>query len=315
MSLLITSKQLFEQPEIPVFAASVESRPLMRTDFHRHEYYEMIYVGQGTIVNSLTSEEIVLGAGDLLIIKPYVRHVLKAIDPSCLSTRAYVCSFLPQIVDSRIHTVADAQWRASPNSHFFRPFASLANDATSAVVYRIEPGRRDGVERLFQAVEEASKSAVASIAAKRRWLFLQLLSTLADDYLEDCAALAQVESEDAFLRQVSTSDCHGGLQTALNYLHSHINQHVTLGEIAERSGVSISYFSILIKQATGMTFVNYLNNLRVERASSLLRCSTEKLVDICSIVGFKDYSHFSRNFKKTTGLSPRAYRQQKRVIL
>ena len=111
--------------------------------------------------------------------------------------------------------------------------------------------------------------------------------------------------------QISTSRYHQGLRKALNYLHDHFAETITLQDMAEMSGVSVSYFSMLIKHATGLSFINYLIGLRMDQACSLLRGSSENITDIAYQVGFNDYSHFSRKFKEVTGLTPRAYRQQK----
>ena len=59
-----------------------------------------------------------------------------------------------------------------------------------------------------------------------------------------------------------------------------------------------------------MTFLNYLNGLRIERAGVLLRETTDNALDICYQVGFNDYTHFGRQFKKNTGMSPAEFRKK-----
>ncbi len=59
-----------------------------------------------------------------------------------------------------------------------------------------------------------------------------------------------------------------------------------------------------------MTFLNDLNGLRIERACVLLRDTCDNALDICYQVGFNDYTHFGRQFKKNTGMSPATFRKR-----
>ncbi len=306
MSLLVTCRELFDESPYPLLASSVENRPLMQLEFHRHEFFEIIYVARGEIRNELSTEEMTLKAGDLLIIKPYVRHLLKT-DSENPVFRAYCCSFLPRIVDSSINGLEDLRIGKSPNRYFFEPFLTLADDEVSAVQMRIPPQRRKALEKMFQSVEDDSGGKSNAAAARRRCHFLDLLLALSDLHEEENGS----PEGGAKVAQISTSRYHEGLRKALNYIHSHFAEPLTLQDMAKMSGVSVSYFSMLMKHSTGMSFINYLSGLRMDQACSLLRGSTDNIMDICYKVGFNDYSHFSRKFKEVTGVTPREFRKNK----
>ncbi|MEM8550437.1 MAG: AraC family transcriptional regulator, partial [Verrucomicrobiota bacterium] len=207
---------------------------------------------------------------------------------------------------SSIIGLEDVRNSQSPNRHYFAPFLSLADDYASVILMHISPDRIDEVEKLFGEVLDASQQETPSSAAHRRCLFLELLANLSDYYSSE---LSEAENDDAIIK-IATSRYHAGLRRALNYIHGNLDKPISLKQMAEMSGVSVSYFSILIKQATGMSFVAYLNGLRMDYACSLLSSTSINIMDICYQSGFNDYSHFSRNFKKTTGLSPKEYRKQ-----
>ena len=69
------------------------------------------------------------------------------------------------------------------------------------------------------------------------------------------------------------------------------------------------YFSKLFKAETGTTFVEYLTNLRMERAQELLKDEGLSIKEICASVGYADPNYFSRTFKKNVGVTPTVYRE------
>jgi two-component system response regulator YesN len=84
---------------------------------------------------------------------------------------------------------------------------------------------------------------------------------------------------------------------------------LTQESVAQMFHFSPSYFGSLFKTTTGQTFVQYLNNLRIQKAQEMLKASSLKVYDIAERTGFADVRYFIRVFKKTTGLSPNQYRQ------
>ncbi|WNR45261.1 response regulator [Paenibacillus roseipurpureus] len=92
------------------------------------------------------------------------------------------------------------------------------------------------------------------------------------------------------------------------YIDTHLTNEVSLEEVAQHLGLNPSYFSQLFKQSTQETFVHYRMKKRMEKAKSLLEIPHYRMSDIAEEVGYIDYSHFAKSFKKLYQLSPSEYR-------
>ena len=78
--------------------------------------------------------------------------------------------------------------------------------------------------------------------------------------------------------------------------------------MAHRVSFSPFYFSKLFKKAFGLSFIEYLTHLRIERAKSLLTQGMS-VREVSDIVGFTEPNYFTRVFKKETGLTPSSYQK------
>ena len=98
---------------------------------------------------------------------------------------------------------------------------------------------------------------------------------------------------------------------AKDYIQNNFkSQDTCLKSVASAVNFSPNHFSTIFSQECGMTFIEYLTNVRIEEAKKLLRTTDMKGADIAYESGFSDPHYFSFIFKKTTGLSPRDYKQQ-----
>ncbi len=100
------------------------------------------------------------------------------------------------------------------------------------------------------------------------------------------------------------------LQRAIAYIHAYLEQRLTLQEIAAVADMSQYYFSRLFKQSTGATVHQYVTQQRIDRAKHLLRKHQLPLAEIAILCGFADQSHFTKNFRKLIGVSPKTYREK-----
>ncbi|WP_409304768.1 response regulator [Peribacillus sp. SCS-155] len=101
----------------------------------------------------------------------------------------------------------------------------------------------------------------------------------------------------------------GLLQKAKEYLEIHYAEPLTLEQVAEHIELSPYYFSKLFKERFGMTFIDYLTDIRIAHAKQEMSDLAKSLKEICYSIGYKDPNYFSRVFKKHTGLSPSEYRK------
>ncbi|WP_246294531.1 response regulator transcription factor [Paenibacillus planticolens] len=97
--------------------------------------------------------------------------------------------------------------------------------------------------------------------------------------------------------------------TAKQFLDLHYMEDVNLALISEMVGVSESYLSKQFTKEVGSNFIQYLTNLRIEESKRLMKKKGFKITDIAETVGYLNVEHFSRMFKKTTGCSPKLYRE------
>jgi two-component system response regulator YesN len=79
---------------------------------------------------------------------------------------------------------------------------------------------------------------------------------------------------------------------------------ISIETFSEELGVSTSYLSRKFKEATGQTYLDFLNRYRVQQAVKLLETGTYKVYEVSDMTGFSDYKYFSTVFKKYTDSSP-----------
>lgn len=103
------------------------------------------------------------------------------------------------------------------------------------------------------------------------------------------------------------------LRRVIEFVRGNYMYPITLKEIAEKEKLDMCYLSHFIKAHLGISFQNYLNRMRVEKAEYLLLHTDLSHIDICMECGFSDYKYLNKTFEKGFGCSPADYREKYRT--
>lgn len=99
------------------------------------------------------------------------------------------------------------------------------------------------------------------------------------------------------------------VHVAVQHVQQHIDEPLTVADIAATAGVGVTHFSNTFRQVTGTTPHSYVRRARIARASELLRMTTLSVGEIAGAVGFAGQSHFCTAFSRETGVTPTQYRR------
>lgn len=97
---------------------------------------------------------------------------------------------------------------------------------------------------------------------------------------------------------------HPEIKKAIQYIHAHMEEPLTLESVCEAINLNKCYFCTLFKTHTSKTFTQYLNEARIHAAKKLMSETQLTLHEIAFRCGFNSYSYFCTTFKKVAGLSP-----------
>lgn len=95
---------------------------------------------------------------------------------------------------------------------------------------------------------------------------------------------------------------------AVKYIRENFTQNITLDNVAEHVHLNASYLSMLFKKETGMNYIAFLTDCRIDEAKRLLENSGLSVAEICYAVGYTDKKYFSRLFTGRVGIHPTEYR-------
>lgn len=95
---------------------------------------------------------------------------------------------------------------------------------------------------------------------------------------------------------------------AIKYMKEHHSEKLDLQVVADNLYISTWYLCKVLKQEMDNSFVQLLNEIRIQEAKKLLTETNHKVYEICEMVGYSDNPYFTKTFKKHTGMTPNQYR-------
>ncbi|MDR0270265.1 response regulator transcription factor [Paenibacillus sp.] len=185
----------------------------------------------------------------------------------------------------------------------------------------------------FVADLKASMAPLAPCILHIQKVLISLVNTAQELGLEDCRQIRQIQLNDvckfktldeievwleetvsSVMAAIADNRNHYTLtqiRKAAEYIETHYaEEKMSLQDICRHVLMSTSYFSLVFKQHTGETFVEYLTRIRMEKAKEMLQHTTMKFYEIAGKVGYGDPNYFSILFKKHAGMTPREYRDR-----
>lgn len=260
---------------------------------HYHQRAEVMYVLRGrchvrvytTCINEATGETTVtrceekkLGVGEFIFIDAGVLHALEVQESSYMINAEF------RIAGDEAGTLTLRHLRAQSEDFRLwteeaRPWASAADGsgALHSVLAAIveDFARIKGDERILQDLRMG-----------------QLLLAMAQAFRAE--------------RMIGV----GYVRRAVQLLNDGMEDTIRVEDLARAVGVSATYLQKIFKQVQGMTIIEYLNRIRIERSKILLTCTEDPIVDIAVATGFNSRQHFTRVFTACVGQSPQQYRRE-----
>ena len=174
-------------------------------------------------------------------------------------------------------------------------------------------GKDHSINQIYfalQALQSSITSSLASIGALDEEKIKELFSLI--------PFLTHRKSVLLFLEDVSSeiedivSHQRGDKKSAItdrarSYILSHIQEHISLSSVADAANVSPGYMSQFFKKNMGISLVDYINQMKVQKAKELIKQGSDKINEIATILGYDNIYYFSKVFKKITGITPSEY--------
>ncbi|MGM7722722.1 AraC family transcriptional regulator [Metabacillus sp. Hm71] len=151
---------------------------------------------------------------------------------------------------------------------------------------------------LLDQLNSLSKRRGAAVTFQKKLLLQELLLTIAQD----------------FRSQTISGDSKKAIEGTIEYMVDHYKNPITLSDLANIAGLSTSHYSRLFKKYIGLSPIDYLTHLRIDRAKELLVLSDIRIKEVSQTVGYADELYFSRTFKRIVGVSPSQFCDDHKLI-
>lgn len=250
---------------------------------HLHDFLEFVYILSGKCVHTVDGKVFPLKKGDMLIINYDQTHSIVG------GTGEFFNVFLkPEYLNENLADQCDAF--ALLNLAEFSEFKNTLREIKNVVSF--SDFERVTVENILRNLETEMNQTPAGYAlSSRSWFNLLLVMVLRK------------------MSQVLTERFSGISDDLLAFIRTHCREKLEMGGIAKKCHYNPSYFSRSFRAYTGMSFTEYLKEVRIERAAQLLANTDLQVQEVCYEVGYADKTKFFRDFRKINGQTPLAYRK------
>lgn len=255
---------------------------------HSHNFIEIAYVAGGKGIHRIDGKEYAVSKGDLFIINYDVPHEFRSTPSSKVVIQN--CIFKPEFIDAsliRSHCFTDL-------CHIFL-FNSLFKGELPGNDIKLLGKDTAEIEDIYRRMYLEYTT--------RGYGYIEILRAYVVELLVKIFRFYEQSGEPE--RIAKDKAC---FDSVIRFMKEHYTQEIKLDELAAMTFLSRNYFCSVFKECTGLTVMEYVQNLRVEEACRLLNDDTLKIIDIAEKVGYRDLKFFNKIFKKITGKTPREYR-------
>jgi len=274
----------YDNPDFQLFGRynNILSTDILNgTAMHWHEDIEFIYVVNGSIIQHINGEKIILHKGEGIFINSGQIHVVENNNDNC---DLYCLIFKPYIMCSSKY-VNDMYVSPITSSDRY-PYRFLKED---------NPVHKEMLEKIKRVVENyfivGNEMIVLSVLYE---LWMQLYKELG------------VKPDD---ERIQDSDLNI-ISKMILFIHAQYREEINLQDICKSGGAGKTKCSELFDKYIHLSPIEYLICYRLEKASELLKNTNMSVTDIAFETGFSGASYFTATFKKRVGCTPLAYRKE-----
>ncbi|SCW66503.1 AraC-type DNA-binding protein [Ruminococcaceae bacterium YRB3002] len=321
LNSLIENGILKSSGAIPVVFEGIEhvlEKTTPMSEASVHDTHELCYVREGEVQIRVEGKKFTLRKGDTIIIRPNMVHSLKVTSKHADTLHLYF-GFVPEAFDGAAETGTDKGGKknkggvqAGPTV----PLPKLAQTSLESFMQFATEGEEESKDPCV-VVSGRYKHIVASISERiieektdstgqSAELMLKLLTV---ELMIILSRTMQGEWEESL--RVKNGKAKELVLIAKDYMDANYDRGITIADAAQYVFLSQGYFTRAFKEEIGMSPMNYLMNVRINRACELLRNDDIKVSAIATAVGFSSAQRFNVAFKKHTGLTPVEYRRNR----
>lgn len=260
-------------------------------DAHMHDFIEIVFIAHGSCLHNYHSAEIMLIPGDVFIVLPHEEHSY-IIDSK---TVIYNCLFYPEVLGEDWTLLKDIS--GVQNLLMVKPFYRVEQGKQE--VLHLNPMETDYFESILKKMIEELNNKNSGYRLLEKANLIILLSMLGRTWEGQFK-----ESELCF------SEKRNMLAETLNYIDENFTDKLKIRQLASKAYLSPDYFRKVFKKNTGLTPIEYVNNIKMAKALKLLEDTRISIARVAEMVGINDVNYFSRLFRVKFGYSPSEYRSR-----
>lgn len=256
--------------------------------FHSHEAIEIMYVISGDCHVELEEDLILLKKGQFIMIDSYIQHrLIIGNDKPC--------------------RMLNVEFKLKDKSGIFPSIKELAeeNDNLQALLSDKQPFI---VLKDMESLHHTLKSLVLELGEKDYVNSEIMIQTLISQLLLKIARIVAQSKE----RTSLPTDIY--IKEVINHIHHNYDVDLKVTDLAAIVYLHPSYLHRIFKEGMGCTIMEYITEIRIDRAKMLLEKTDIPITEISDYVGINSRQYFSFLFKKMTGRTPQSYRKEKQKI-
>ena len=253
---------------------------------HDHHFFELVYVTSGTAEHTLNGSRSILKPNDFFFIDLGSYHSFE----HAKNLELINCLFLPEFIDETLQGCDSLD--ALLHSSMIRYSRLTVGQTWADRIFHDESGKIGTL--LSEMVDEYENKQFGSNEIFRCHLKEILIFTL------------------RMLVQPAKAYSDSIINEVISFVNKHYQEPLTLQTFCNQKHYNLSYISRRFKQETGMTFREYVQKIRIEKACELLAGSDMTVSEIARAVGYDDIQFFHSVFKRLLRMTPKEYKKLSR---